>query len=322
MSKNKTAAAGAPRRLKADAVEGAAKQHLLSLVSTTFFGRVERFVDKETGEILQAPVKVGLIKYPDGGAELFALPRSKRSKQDNSGIKEQRLYEEDLKKFGPEVAAANVAIREEVRQQRSKSEAARRARCRVRRICRSYNLSVMVTLTFPGDGIHDYDLALRYVQDFIHDHGMIIHLGGMWLAVPKLHPNGHGCHWHILVSRRFKKSELVKLWNEWTLYLGRKGVVPSGGAKFVRIDVEEFENAGHASAYAAKYVGKSFDRDSEMKYRKRYLSKKKADVAVQEGGAWCLDEVREFISAHIDGYVYDSAQDEEWQGPPMVWTSW
>ena len=74
----------------------------------------------------------------------------------------------------------------------------------------------MVTLTFPAEGVHDYDRSLRYLQDFLHDHGELLRLGGHYLAVPELHPGGHGWHWHVLVGRRFAKVELADLRQGWT----------------------------------------------------------------------------------------------------------
>lgn len=180
----------------------------------------------------------------------------------------------------------------------------------------------MVTLTFPAAGVHDYDEALRYVQNFMHDHGHLVRRKGEYVAVPELHPNGHRWHWHVLVSKRFTKAELKALREGWTKYLERKGLTPSGGAHYVRVNLKEFKSPVHASAYAVKYIGKSFGRLDNMKYRKRYLASKGIKIETIEGKANDLAEVLEFAK-YIDGaYVYESSDNSEWQGPPLVWVNW
>lgn len=51
-----------------------------------------------------------------------------------------------------------------------------------------YSLNVMVTLTFLGEGVHEYDRAPRSLQDFIHGHVDALHMGGAWAAVPSFTP--------------------------------------------------------------------------------------------------------------------------------------
>ena len=180
----------------------------------------------------------------------------------------------------------------------------------------------MVTLTFPGEGVHEYDRALRLLQDFIHDHGGLVCRGREWLAVPELHPGGHGWHWHVLVPKRFSRSELKALWVGWTAFLGRRGIVPSGGAEFVRIDVLDHGSAARAAAYAAKYVSKTFEGDDRAKGRKRYLRPQGLEVPMSRGGAASLDEVAAAVAEIGADYVFRSSDSDEWQGPPMVWGSW
>jgi hypothetical protein len=136
----------------------------------------------------------------------------------------------------------------------------RRAKTKVRRIYRYYELRVMVTLMFPGEGVHDYDQALLYVQKFINDRGSALHLGGVYVAVPELQPKGHGWHLHVLIHRRFTLKEKEWLDWQWTLLLKRKGMKVSGCAKFARINLKDFKNARSGAAYASKYINKTFER--------------------------------------------------------------
>lgn|GEM_PF-3316938 len=293
-----------------------------SLVIASFLGRESEWVDTQTGEIGKAPVSVGCIQYPDGGGEFYGVVTGRGGRTGVGGANEfrQRLSEE--RKFGLVRADELAGERSVERAARSEAECARRARCRVRRLCRQYGLDHMVTLTFPGAGVRAYDSALRLLQDFIHDHGAVLHLEGAWLAVPELHPGGHGWHWHVLVSRRFSKIELVVLRTAWTECLRRRGMAPSGGAEFARIDVKRWADAARAAAYAAKYAGKSFDGDDRQKGRKRYLIPRGLDVPVERGGALSLDEVREAIKQVDAAYTFESSADAGWTGPPLVWSTW
>jgi len=310
-------AAASPRRPSA----GAARP-VSSLVIASFLGREAEWADPETGEIGRAPVSVGCIEYPDGGGELYGVATGRGGKPQSGEYSEIALRHREEHTKGPVKAAELARERQVKRAERSEAECARRARSRVRRLCRQYGLDHMVTLTFPGEGVKAYDRALRLLQDFIHDHGAVLHLEGAWLAVPELHPGGHGWHWHVLMSRRFKKPELLALRVGWTEFLRRRGMVPSGGAEYARIDVKAWKDAARAAAYAAKYAGKGFEGDDRQKGRKRYLIPRGLDVPVLRGGANSLDEVRAVIRQIDTDTVFESSEAEDWRGPPMAWSSW
>jgi hypothetical protein len=320
-----------PRRPNAPASAGAAapgrgeNRPSPSLVIASFLGRETVRRGPGSGEGAGSPVRVGYIEYPDGGGELFGVASgtSGRRKSSGSNLAEWRQRVRDERECGHERADELAAERRLPHEERSAAECARRAKSRVRRLCRSYGLDHMVTLTFPGHGVHEYNYALRLVQDFVHDHGEAIHRGrGKWLAVPELHPGGHGWHWHVLVDGRFSKTELEKLRVEWTEFLRRREMRPSGGATYVRIDVKGFKNASTAASYAAKYVAKGFGGDDRQKGRKRFLRPQGLDVAVQRGWASALDEVREAIEQIGPDVVFESGGTEDWRGPPMVWAAW
>lgn len=180
----------------------------------------------------------------------------------------------------------------------------------------------MVTLTFPGEGIHDYDTALKCMQRFINDHGQYLHLSGVYVAVPELHPNGHGWHWHVLVQRIFIKEELNNLRWQWTLFLERKVIYLSGDAKFARINVKAFIDVASGAAYASKYIRKSFDGDQRQINRKRYLASKRAKVPIKKGKAWNMEEIKEYLLLFDDAFLFESSRTEDWLGPNVLWASW
>lgn len=314
-------APGGPRRPAAPAAEVPGRggnRPGPSLVMTTLLGSFPVTVDHDTGEIMEGPVAVTLVEYPDG-VELSAAPRT-AGRRGSREDQERKKYERELRDFGPAEANRRAAERREEKATRSKDESIRRAKSSVRKIVRYFALRFMVTLTFPGEGVHDYDRALRLLQDFMHDHGERIHLGGRYLAVPELHPGGHGWHWHVLVSRRFAKPELSALWEGWTAFLGRRGMQPSGGARYARIDVKDWGRASSAASYAAKYVGKSLEDGCLGKNRRRFLVSLGAKVQSISASAESLDEVEE-VAQSVPGAYVRHIEGEDGR-PPIVWACW
>lgn len=275
-------------------------------------------VNQETGEVIDGDVTVSMIEYPDG-VELSAVPRPGPRHTDPAEA-EMRRYEFELREHGPVEANSRAAERRESRASRSGEESVRRAKTRVRRVVRYFELCYMATLTFPGDGVHEYDRALRLLQDFVHDHGRTVHLGGHYVAVPELHPGGHGWHWHVLVSRRFTKAELSGLWNGWTSFLGRRGIEPTGGAQYVRVDVKAWGSAKAAAGYAAKYVGKSFEDGHLGKHRRRFLASHGAVVECQRASAETLSEVEAVVESVPQAFV--KVIEAEGGRPSIVWACW
>lgn len=292
-----------------------------SLVIATLLGREHEWFNTETGEIFDAPITAGFVVYPDGGVELWGVKASRRRRTDPEiPIQCENL----LQPSGPTVQPKHPDRAEEGPDDgptRSQQVSIRRARTRVRRMIRYYGLHLMVTLTFPGAGIHDYETALRYIQDFIHDHGRYLHLGGKWVAVPELHPGGHGWHWHVVVFKRFKRKELAALRTAWTDFLKRRGHLPSGGARYARIDLKDWGSPQKAAGYLAKYIGKSFEDDSRGKHRRRFLAALDMPVPSQRGGCATLEELRQLADRIGCRFVFESFEDPRWSGPPMVWAS-
>lgn len=147
----------------------------------------------------------------------------------------------------------------------------RRAARKLKRLARYEQLNVMVTLSFPGEGVHVYQESYRLISEFMHDHGELVDRGGAYVAVAEWHPGGHGSHWHVLVRRgRFSGPELRALREGWTSYLKGQGYVPSGGATWIRTHVKVYKSARTAANYAGKYLTKSIGEGLEAG-RQRYL---------------------------------------------------
>lgn len=289
-----------------------------SLVMATLLGRFPTEVDLDTGEILEGNVRVALVEYPDG-VELSAVHRRRAHGLVRESA-DAELHELEVQVCGHAEANRRAVERQKERAKRSSEESVRRAKSRVRRIVRYFGLRFMVTLTFPGEGVHDYDRSLRMLQDFIHDHGLTLHLGGHYVAVPELHPRGHGWHWHVLVHRRFTKGELAALWQGWTAFLGRRGMRASGGARYARVDVKDWGRAAAAAGYAAKYVGKALEDGKLGKNRRRFLASHGAVVEAQRASAKSLHEVRTIAETVPGGVV--NILDSDGGRPAILWACW
>lgn len=256
----------------------------------------------------EAPVAVSRVEYPDGGGEVSAVLARDPGEKRKQGTKGQGDRE------------------------RSKTEAGRRAKSQVRRFARFYNLRFMVTLTFPGDGVHDYEKSYKVLSEFVHHHGWLLHQGaGFYLSVPELHPGGHGWHWHVLVSQRYSREALTRLRVGWTEFLISRGferpIREDGSAGFVRVHVKPYQNAKQAAGYAAKYVGKTFEEGTVGFGRQRYLRSKGHTVKVKRWREWSLDRVLARVREEApEAFVFDTRQTAqegtEWTGPPMVYASW
>lgn len=320
----KPVSAGAPEWLKADTGQGASPA--LKLADTTLFTSNYCKVDPITGEVLPfpavPPVSVGLIQYPDGGGELYGAYRMGSKDNGVAAEREEIQQAAEEREHGPLVASLLANKRDELKAERSVQTAVQRARTQVRRIIRMYELRVMVTFTFPDEGVHDYDQALKLMQRFINDHGLCLHRGGVWLAVPELHAGGHGWHWHVAVKDFFSEEELFMLRGKWTLYLLRKGFKLPEGCKWVHVNLSGEKKRGRLAGYLSKYLQKAFEDDTRTKGRKRYLASKQIKIDVKRGNAYSLNEVRELAWQIKGAHVFDSQENDGWLGPDIVWASW
>jgi hypothetical protein len=93
--------------------------------------------------------------------------------------------------------------------ERSRAEAGRRARTKVRRYCAANRLNRLGTLTYAGTGCHDPRQARADAGEFFRE--LREQLDGEslpYLWVPEWHPGGHGLHLHFAVGRYIKRSAI------------------------------------------------------------------------------------------------------------------
>ena len=202
--------------------------------------------------------------------------------------------------------------------ERSRLEAARRARGRLRRYCAANGLNRLGTLTYRGGGCHDpaevrADLGVffRRLRDS---------LGGKpfpYAWVPEWHPGGHGLHAHFAVGRYIKRSQIEDAWGHGFVSIKLLSDLPVGSGRL--------EVSRRAARYLGKYVAKSF-ADHGMRGRHRYdVAQGFVPERIQVWGR-SADEVvslsSDLLGRRSPERFWSSATQEGWQGPPAIWAQW
>lgn len=213
------------------------------------------------------------------------------------------------------LTAEQVARLDSVNVQR----AARRARQAVIELCRVNRLRYMYTLTFAGAGVHDYLEACAHLEAFIHRGGGGALFHGLYLAVPELHPGGHGWHWHVLTGHRVWVTDLRKAWTD---FMRSRGMEPSGGSKYLQVEATGCESGQAAGLYAAKYISKTFADGTVPAGSHRYRDGeglKRAQVEVYVIGGF--DQIIPWVVSEEGVEPQFVSRSETWEsyGGPPVW---
>lgn len=201
--------------------------------------------------------------------------------------------------------------------ERSRAEAARRARSKLRRYCAANRLNRLGTLTYRGAGCHD-PLELRsHVAGFWR--GLRGELGGdafPYAWVSEWHKTDHGLHVHFVLPRYVHWTLVRDTWGRGNVFMNQINDVPVGaGAR---------GEARIAARYLAKYVGKDFDdRRVEGLHRYEVAQGFQPEVTAVYGRTMyeALDRASDVFDSPPD-QVVELSQREDWQGPPAVWASW
>lgn len=203
--------------------------------------------------------------------------------------------------------------------ERAAAEAARRARTRLRRYCAANVLNRLGTLTYRGGGNHDPALIRDHLASFFRE--LRARTGGNpfpYAWVPEWHKTDHGLHAHFAVGRFINRSLIEAAWPHGFISIKLIGNLPVGSTALSEARV--------AGGYLAKYVAKSFAdpvarelgshrydvAEGFQPHRIHFTGSSRADVLAQ-------------ASAHLSAtpsLVWDSAESEDWQGPPTVWAQW
>jgi hypothetical protein len=199
--------------------------------------------------------------------------------------------------------------------ERSKREAARRARGKVRRYCATHRLNRLGTLTYRGEGCHDprqirSDLGRFFVR-------LRRELGGEsfpYLWVPEWHPGGHGLHAHFAVGQFIKRRNIVTAWPHGFIHIKLLGDLPVGSGTVAE--------ARRAARYLGKYVSKTPAAGSGLhRYEVAQGYEPQAVKVWGTTAAEAIERASELFGCPPD-YVWSSDDSSDWMGPSAGWASW
>jgi hypothetical protein len=201
--------------------------------------------------------------------------------------------------------------------ERAASEAARRARAKVRRYCAANRLNRMGTLTYRGEGCHDPRELRSHLGQFFR--ALRDATGGEalpYLWVPEWHKTDHGLHAHFAVGQYIGRSLIERAWGRGFVHIKLLGDLPVGSTSL--------DEARKAAGYLSKYVGKAFD-ERRVPGLHRYEVGQGFQPATQRLWGRTAEhaiDVASKVMGRPPVRVWSSTEAEDWQGPPAVWASW
>ena len=208
----------------------------------------------------------------------------------------------------PDTQDPSVALDEDGRRDRSATEAARRARTRLRRYCVGNALDHLWTLTYAPEFLpDDEDGVWKDVERFRKRLHKATGRAMPVAAVIERGSESGRLHVHCLVRGRIPMGTMQDAW-------GRGFVQVEAPPK--RPGMSKRQRLRATAAYLTKYVGKEFDRGRP--HRKRYS----VTTGFQPVRRWTFGgrDLVPALRAALDGrrVVHWWQSDEEWPGPPIV----
>lgn len=211
--------------------------------------------------------------------------------------------------YAPPGSAANSA--------RSRVEAGRRAKSKLRRYAAANSLDRFGTLTYRGAGVHDPAQARLDVGNFFKN--LRSELGGKsfpYIWVPEWHKSGHGLHLHFAVGQWVRHSVISDAWGH--------GFVSIKRITGQRIGSTRRDSARVAAGYLAKYVSKTFD-SSALDGRHRYDVAQGFQPPYVRIEGRCADETLDAACEVMGAKPAKSWSSDDvlsWDGPPARWFQW
>lgn len=201
--------------------------------------------------------------------------------------------------------------------ERSRAEAARRARGRVRRYCAANRLNRLGTLTY-ADACHDVHQFRADIAGFFRR--LRAARGGKafpYLWVPEWHPGGHGLHGHFAVGQFIPRGLIEAAWGHGFISIKLLSDLPVGSGTL--------EESRRAAGYLSKYVVKSFDDDRPKGLHRFDVAQDFQPERVRVYGRTsdeALAAAAALMGSSVPVRLWDSRGEPSWQGPPAVWASW
>jgi hypothetical protein len=132
-----------------------------------------------------------------------------------------------------------------------------RARGHVRRYCVANRCRYLWTLTYAGDGQHDWAEGTAQIATWLRTMKRLTGARPI-LAVAEWHPQGHGLHFHVALATFVPWQVVVRSW-------------PHGSVQTPRVRGLTWQgmNPRNCARYCAKYVGKALG-DGRPAHAHRY----------------------------------------------------
>lgn len=161
----------------------------------------------------------------------------------------------------------------------NRKRAARRAKTRVRRLCKVMGADTLLTLTYRGLQ-DDLDLCKRHLKEF--NRRLLKVLPG-FAMVACFEPQQRGA-WHVHIATRNIPAALPGVKGEWRSFNVIRAIWRSvagewgGNIDLQRRKFNSTKSAAQVAAYIAKYIGKSFEENGMAAGKNRWTKYGHAEV--------------------------------------------
>lgn len=139
---------------------------------------------------------------------------------------------------------------------------------RMKRVARFNDLRLHITLTVPGEGVHEWRRMVKLMEKLMKE---TLKYWDGYLLVIELHPGGHGYHAHVLTRVGWDKRKLRRFRKAYNAFWVREGYLEEGQNAIFRLVKHKSSRTG--ARYAAKYIGKSMSEGGRPPGAHRYLRK-------------------------------------------------
>jgi hypothetical protein len=200
---------------------------------------------------------------------------------------------------------------------RDRQRAARRAKTRVRRLCKVMASDTLLTLTYKGNQT-DLDLCKRHLKAF--NRRMLTVLPDFCM-VACFEPQQRGA-WHVHIATRGIPAALPGQRGEWRSFNVIRAIWRAvagewgGNIDLQRRKFNSQKSAAQVAAYIAKYIGKTFEEGGIEAGKNRWTKYGQVEVPeTQDLGT--VDTLREAIELTYgllsDGQSVSTARLDRWQ---------
>ena len=200
--------------------------------------------------------------------------------------------------------------------ERSRSDATRRARSKIRRYCAAHRLNRLGTLTYAVSCRDPLQLRADVAEFF---RGLRCELDGK--AIPyawtsEWHPGGHGLHVHFAVGRYVRQRLIREVWGRGIVHIKLIGDLPVGSGAL--------EEARVAASYLAKYVSKNIASDRTPGLHRYEVGQgfQPEQVRLAAGSEHAVLAQASERMGGPPSRVWRSSDAKGWRAPPAYWCAW